>query len=94
MNEMDFRCGLHTMSLSRKVVSDLVSRVKRVERVLGIDIDEEYEKDKCKRVMNFFIGGVNVEQEWGNEVGEIKNRIYKYAVVKYINVKDLMELKR
>ena len=44
--------------------------------------------------MNFFIGGVNVEQEWGIEVGEIKNRTYKYAVVKYINVKDLMELER
>lgn len=94
MNEMDFRRGLHTMSLSRKVVSDLVSRVKRVERVLGIDVDEEYQKDKCKRVMNVFMGGVNVEQGWCIEVDEIKKRTYKYAVVKYINVKELMELER
>ena len=51
MKELDFRKWLNLNGVSKKMQSDFVSRLKRLETKLEIfDIDEEYKKDKCEKL--------------------------------------------
>lgn len=53
MRKKEFRIWLETngMSSSRKMISDYISRAKRVETELKIDFDSEFELDGGKRLL-------------------------------------------
>lgn len=60
MREIEFRNWLQKTNCKAKVISDHVSRLHRLEREIGyalnhsVDIDSEYEKDKCKYLFSIF----------------------------------------
>ena len=55
MNEMDFRTWLFRQGVNKKVASDTVSRIKRIEREVNhCDIDIEYRNDECSALLYLF----------------------------------------
>ena len=63
MNEMDFRIWLSHQDANKKVVSDIVSRLKRIEReITHCDIDVEYRKDECTSLLSLFKNKVLIEE--------------------------------
>ena len=55
MNELEFSQWLSNNDVPKKVQSDIVSRLKRLERINGyFDLDEEYEKDNCDFLFSLF----------------------------------------
>lgn len=90
MNEIDFKTWLNNEGLSRKVQSDLISRLKKVERACGnCDIDDEYNKDACSFLLSVFRNkGINEDMERFGEtnlpIGKYYLSAYKYAVQKYV----------
>ncbi len=55
MNEMRFREWMIQNNINRKVQSDLISRIKRVEKEFDYcDIDMEYSKDGCEYILGLF----------------------------------------
>ena len=95
MNEIDFRAWLNNEGLSRKVQSDLVSRIKRVERACGnCDIDDEYRKDGCAFLLSVFRNkGINDNMGRFGEpnlpIGKYHLSTYKYAVQKYVIYRNM-----
>lgn len=51
MDTKGFSAWLEALPLQPKPVYDCISRCRRVERSLGIDLDEEYEHDRGKSVL-------------------------------------------
>lgn len=88
MQEMEFRKWLSDNRVSRKMQTDFVSRIKRIERGLEIfDIDEEYKKDKCERLLKYLSCGCkeNLYERKLELSGTSKQySVLKYAVKKYI----------
>ena len=89
MNEMDFRTWLSHQGVNKKVASDTVSRVKRIEREANhCDIDIEYRKDECSALLSLFKNkGINEQMnrlETSLPVGKYQLSTYKYALKKYI----------
>lgn len=96
VNELEFRSWLEKEGYSKKLISDTVSRVKRIEAVpIHIDIDDEFAKDRCEHVFSMFRKkGENEEMRRINDsplpVGKYHLSTYKYAISLY--VKFLMQL--
>lgn len=89
MNEMDFRTWLFHKGFNKKVVSDIVSRLKRIERELNYcDIDMEYRKDECSTLLSLFrTKGINRQMnaiKTSLPIGKYQLSTYKYALQKYI----------
>ena len=65
MNEVDFRNWLVKNDVNRKVQSDIVSRIKKIEKEIeNCDIDEQYRSDKCESIMALFLNmGINDEMK-------------------------------
>lgn len=89
MNEMDFRIWLSHQGINKKVSSDLVSRLKRIEREINhCDIDKEYRSDQCNALLSLFRSkGINAQMdalETSLPVGKYQLSTYKYALQKYI----------
>ena len=91
MNEIDFKNWLGTQNTTKKVQGDLISRIKRLERAFdNIDLDEEYQKDKCCFLLSLFKNkGLNSEMDkFENSslpIGQYQLSTYKYALKKYIS---------
>lgn len=94
MNEVNFRLWLNDRGYSKKMQSDIVSRLKKIERQFGfIDIDDEYGNDKCEKLLSSFKNkGENEEMKKINSpslpIGKYQLSTYKYAVnlyVKFLN---------
>ncbi len=91
MNEMGFRIWLQHIGISRKVQSDLVSRIKKLEREFeNCDIDEEFQRDGCAALLALFQNkGQN--EEMGRlatanlPIGKSYLSAYKYALKKYVD---------
>lgn len=89
MNEIEFRHWLSKNNVSKKVQSDLVSRLKRFERAIeNCDIDEQYRKDRYEYLFSLFENkGINNNMNKLNNVdlpiGEYQLSVYKYALNKY-----------
>lgn len=88
MNEIGFRKWLLENGKKGKVASDTISRLKKVERELGnIDMDEEYKKDQCCRVLKLFDNtGRNDEMDkyiTTLPIGKYYLSTYRYAVKLY-----------
>lgn len=97
MNELMFRKWLVENGYNKKVVSDIISRLKRFEHsVNNCDIEDEYKKDNCKYLISLFYNkGQNIEMRRlkDNElpIGSYSLSTYKYALnvyLKYIKEKQ------
>ena len=88
MKELDFRKWLNENGVSKKMQSDFVSRLKRLETKLEIfDIDEEYKADKCEKLLKYLSDGCKECPYAKNlELLGTSNQytVLKYAVKKYI----------
>lgn len=89
MNEIDFRIWLFRQGVNKKVASDTVSRIKRIERETNYcDIDIEYRKNKCSVLLALFKNkGINEQMnalETSLPIGKYQLSTYKYALKKYI----------
>ena len=54
MNIDDFRTWLKKNNTNNKVISDTISRLKRLELTIGNTIESEYQRDKCESLMLSF----------------------------------------
>lgn len=94
MNEIDFRNWLIKKNVNQKVQSDVVSRIKKVEKELGnCDIDEQYRSDRCEYLMSLFLNkGLNDKMNKipnaNFPIGKYHMSTYRYAIKYYINFCD------
>lgn len=90
MNELEFRQWLFNNDVPKKVQSDIVSRLKRLERINGyFDLDAEYKKDKCSFLFSLFKNkGINDNMKKIGEndlpIGKYQLSTYKYALTQYV----------
>ena len=61
MNEVEFKNWMDKNNVNHKVQSDIISRIKKIEREIeNCDIDEQYRRDKCNYLMSLFLNmGLN-----------------------------------
>ena len=89
MKELDYRKWLNENGVAKKMQSDFVSRLKRLEIKLEIfDIDEEYKSDKCQKLLKYLSEGCkNSPYSKGLSLKGTSNQytVLKYAVKKYIS---------
>lgn len=94
MLEFDFVHYLKQSNTPKKLCSDYVSRIKRVEHsIKDCDIDEEYRKDKCESLLDLFkYSGQNEKMATllvGDlPIGKYYLSTYKFAIKKYISFLD------
>lgn len=94
MNEVEFKNWLLTNNVDKKVQSDLISRLKRIEREIEYcDIDEQYRNDKCKYLMSLFANmGKSLELKKYTDVnfpiGKYSMNTYRYAIRYYVKFCD------
>lgn len=94
MNEVDFRNWLAQKNVNKKIISDYISRLKRIERELGYcDIDEHYENDRCSYLMQLFTQkGENLEMKKYPDanfpIGKYYMATYRYSLNQYILFKN------
>lgn len=90
MNEAPFRNWLSKSKYSKKVQSDIVSRLKRLEHEMGnCNLDNEYDKNDCNNLLIAFKNkGYNEEmnQHSSNRlpVGQYTLSTFSYALRIYI----------
>lgn len=80
--------------MNKKVQSDLVSRLKRIEREIKCcDIDEHYYNDRCEYLMSLFVNmGINDEMGKYSDVsfpiGKYNMNTFRYALKRYVEFCD------
>lgn len=90
MNEIEFKNWLINNGTNRKVTSDIISRLKRIERQIDqCDIDEQYRIDQCNYLLELFSkSGQNDEmKKYKNTnfpIGKYQMNTFRYALKKYI----------
>ncbi len=90
MNEVDFRNWMARNDVNRKVQSDIVSRIKKIEREIeNCDIDEEYRSDNCESLMALFLNmGKNEEmKKYPNAnfpIGKYYMSTFRHAIKYYV----------
>lgn len=93
MDELGFRTWLSQKGRNKKVQSDCISRLKRIENALAIDLDQKYSDSKLEDVMKVFLNmGVNEEMaKYGNvslPVGKYYMSTYRHSLKQYIQYKQ------
>lgn len=94
MNEIFFRAFLISKNYSKKICSDFVSRIKRLENSIeNCDVDDEYDKDRCKMLLSLLEkNGVNEKlkkvQTGSLPIGKYSMSTFRYSVKKYIEFRD------
>ena len=94
MREVEFKNWMASIDIDHKVQSDIISRIKRIERELDhMDIDEEYQKDKCVELMSIFkkLGKNEKMAKYTNcslPIGKYSMPTYSHAIRKYIAFRD------
>lgn len=94
MNEVEFRIWLQKKGTNKKVQSDCISRLKRIEKEIDhCDIDEQYHSDKCSFLLSVFSN--KGENEFMSNykdskfpIGKYHMNTYRYALKKYIEFMD------
>ena len=96
MKETEFKNWLESQGYSKKVQSDIVSRIKRLEKnIPNFNIDKEYKKNKCTELLNLMYkkNEHNFASIYGNNtylpIGSFNMGVYRLAIKKYINFKKL-----
>lgn len=94
MFEFEFAVWLVKKNYSRKLCSDYISRLKRLEHsISNCDIDEEYNKDKCEDLLLLFENSGKNEKMASRlidnlPIGKYYLSTYKYAIKKYVEFLD------
>lgn len=94
MNEVEFRNWLISNGINKKVQSDIVSRIKKIEKEIeNCDIDEQYRSNKCDYLMSLFLNmGLNDEMKkypYVNfPIGKYYMSTFRYAIKYYIRFCD------
>lgn len=90
MNEVEFRNWMVRNNVNRKVQSDIVSRIKKIEREIeNCDIDEQYRSDRCVSLMALFLKmGLNDEMKKypnaGFPIGKYHMSTFRHAIKYYV----------
>lgn len=90
MNEVEFRNWLSKRSICKKMQSDFISRLKRIEREINhCDIDEQYRSDRCESLMQLFtnMGRNDTLQKYSNlnlPIGKYTMNTFRYAIKQYV----------
>lgn len=90
MNEINFRQWMITKEINKKVQSDYISRLKRIEREINsCNIDEQYHNDRCAYLLSLFANmgkNQNMEQYPNTSfpIGKYYMNTYRLALRKYI----------
>ncbi len=93
MNEVEFKNWLSLKKVNKKVQSDIISRIKRIEREINqCDIDEQYRIDRCEYLLSLFVNMGDNEQMrlYPNNfpIGRYHMNTFRYAINKYIQFCD------
>jgi hypothetical protein len=94
VNEVEFRNWLASKGMKKKVQSDTVSRLKRVEKEINrCDIDEHYRNDRCEYLLSLFTNmGKNEEMERFPDanlpIGKYYMSTFRHALKKYVEFCD------
>lgn len=97
LQEIEFRNWLISTGYKAKIVSDTISRLKRLEHELdNCDIDEEYHRDKCHYLLSLFVkmGKNDAMAKYHNTnlpIGKYYMNTYRYALRKYILFSDILK---
>ncbi len=90
MNEVEFRNWMISNDVNRKVQSDIISRIKKIEREIeNCDIDEQYRSDRCESLMAMFLnmGKNNEMKKHPNAnfpIGKYHMSTFRHAIKYYI----------
>ena len=94
MNELEFKSFLINKGIPKKVISDHISKLKRLEcSINNCDLDIEYERDKCNHLL------ILLSNKGNNEelkkvliaklpIGTYAMNTFKYSIKKYIEFKN------
>lgn len=93
MDIIYFNNWLIKQNKNKKVISDTISRIKKIELLIGNSIDEQYKKDSCDFLLSIFDNkGINdkmnnfiINSNVSMPIGKYHLSAYKYAVNTYIN---------
>jgi len=94
MNEIEFKKWLDKQGITKKVQSDLTSRIKRIEKEIDhCDIDNEYHNDQCNNLLSYFEkNGCNEQmikiKNCTLPIGQYSMNTFRYSIKKYIQFKD------
>lgn len=94
MDELGFRSWMNNKGIDKKLQSDYVSRIKRIEREIdNCDIDEQYRSDRCEYLKSLFahMGDNDEMKKYPNAVlpiGKYYMSTYRYALKQYIQFRD------
>ena len=93
MKKDEFVAWLKENDVSKKMQSDMPSRLKKLESVTHLDIDKEYRKDRCQYLLSLFNkSGKNEEMKklnaTGLPIGKYYLSTYKFALKKYVDFND------
>lgn len=97
MKELDFYNWLMKHNVPKKLCSDYLSRLKRLEHSLfECDLDEEYSKDRCTALFELFYKCGNNEKMANRHIGDLPIgryhlSTYKYALKKYVEFLESIE---
>ena len=90
MMEFEFSIWLLEHGFSKKLCSDYISRLKRIEHSLyNCDLDEQYNKDKCAELISLFKNSGKNEKMANRlvsdlPIGKYYLSTYKYSIKKYV----------
>lgn len=91
MNEVEFRNWLSKNDVNKKIQSDIISRIKRIEREINqCDIDEQYRIDKCEYLISLFsnMGDNERMKMYPNNsfpIGKYYMSTFRHAIKKYVS---------
>ena len=91
MDEVNFRTWMSSNGVNSKVISDTISRLKRLEKELkNCDVDEEYRADKCERIFSALANNGNNEimrsfKSANLPIGKYYMSTFRYALKKYVD---------
>lgn len=93
MDELGFRVWMSANNVKNKVQSDCVSRLKRIEKELKIELDECYKETELKDVLDAFLKmGMNEKMdEYGNvnlPIGKYYMSTYRHSLKQYIAFRE------
>ncbi len=94
MNEVEFKNWLVKKDVNKKVQSDIVSRIKKIEKEIeNCDIDEQYRSDRCEYLMSLFSNmGMNNEMKKypfaDFPIGKYYMSTFRHAIKHYVRFCD------
>ena len=94
MNEVEFRNWLKDNDKKPKMISDCISRLKRIEKELNhCDLDKEYHSDRCEFILSVFanMGENDNMKKYPNTnlpIGKYYMSTYRHALKQYIAFLD------